>query len=311
MSVPPQCRALGVRPLVESRPPAVSWHPAPLSSVPPDQPALDLSEPEAVDLARPRDPGVRATVVRARWTARPRSGLPDAGEWSASLVLAVVQVLLAQRPIAQLNRWLADDVLCAVARQQRQRRADRARSVVRVVAGIGPGTASAPGRGGGGGPRRGGRIDHGPGPALGGQRRPVALYRPGAGSAGTSLGCDLHCKPRPESGDFHKSGYGVLVSRTDELNVEQVKQQVPGGEADKPTEIPREGLVPGRQARLGRGQSGPGAAVGGRRRLLRLPGHLPVADRDGADLRAGRPDRRRSPSRSVSSPLGCRKTSAS
>lgn len=135
MSVAPQSRALGVRPLIESRPPAVSWHPAPLLSVPPDQPALDLSEPEAVDLARPRDPGCRATVVRARWTARPRSGLPDVGEWSASLVLAVVQVLLAQRPIAQLNRWLADNVLCAVARQQRQRRADRARSVVRVVLG--------------------------------------------------------------------------------------------------------------------------------------------------------------------------------
>lgn len=31
------------------------------------------------------------------------------------------------------------------------------------------------------------------------------------------------------------------MSRTDELNVEQVKQQVPGGEADKPTEIPAKG----------------------------------------------------------------------
>jgi hypothetical protein len=124
--------ARGVRPLVESRPPAMSWHPAAILSVPPDQPALDLSEPEAVDPARPRDPGVRATVVRARWTARPRSGLPDAGEWSASLVLALVQALLAQRPIAQLNRWLADDVLCVVARQQRRHRVGRTRSVVRV-----------------------------------------------------------------------------------------------------------------------------------------------------------------------------------
>ena len=46
---------------------------------------------------------------------------------------------------------------------------------------------------------------------------------------------------RPESGGFHECGYGVLVSRTDELNVEQVKKQVPGGEADKPTEIPPKG----------------------------------------------------------------------
>jgi membrane protein len=38
-------------------------------------------------------------------------------------------------------------------------------------------------------------------------------------------------------------GYGVLVSRTDELNVDQVKKQVPGGEADKPTEIPAKGWV--------------------------------------------------------------------
>jgi membrane protein len=35
----------------------------------------------------------------------------------------------------------------------------------------------------------------------------------------------------------------VLVSRTDELNAEQVKKQIPGGEADKPTEIPPKGWV--------------------------------------------------------------------
>jgi membrane protein len=33
----------------------------------------------------------------------------------------------------------------------------------------------------------------------------------------------------------------VLVSRTDEPNPEQVKKQIPGGEADKPTEIPPKG----------------------------------------------------------------------
>lgn len=124
---------LRVRPLVESRPPAVSWHPAAIRSVPSDQPALDLTEPGRLDPTQPRGPGVRATVVRARWTARPRPGLPDAGGWSASLVVAVVQALLAQRPIAQLNRWLADPVLSVVARQQRQQhRAAGTRTVVRV-----------------------------------------------------------------------------------------------------------------------------------------------------------------------------------
>jgi hypothetical protein len=132
MSVATTTPALRVRPLVESRPPAVSWRPAPTLSVPPNQPTLDLSEPAAVDLAPPREPGVRATVVRARWTVRPRPDLPDAGEWSGSLVVAVVQALLAQRPIAQLNRWLADDVLSVVSRQQRQHRSASSRTVVPV-----------------------------------------------------------------------------------------------------------------------------------------------------------------------------------
>lgn len=132
MSVPTADPVLPVRPLVESRPPAVSWRPAALPSVPPDQPALDLSEPETVDLARPRQPGVDPTVVRARWTVRPRPGLPDAGEWSTALVVAVLQALLNQRPLAQLNRWLADDVLSAVSRRQRQLRATPSRRVVQV-----------------------------------------------------------------------------------------------------------------------------------------------------------------------------------
>lgn len=129
----PTARVLRVRPLAESRPPAVSWGPPAFPAVPPDQPALDLSEVETVDLRRPSESGGRVTVVRARWTARPRPGLPDAGEWSASLVVAVVQAQLAQRPIAQLNRWLADDVLAAVSRQQRRHRSIRSRSSVRVA----------------------------------------------------------------------------------------------------------------------------------------------------------------------------------
>lgn len=132
MSVPTTVDRLGVRPLVESRPPAVSWGPPSTASVPPDQPALDLSEPAAVSPTRPGDAGVRATVVRARWTAQPRAGLPDASEWGAALVVAVIQALLGQRPIAQLNRWLSDEVLSAVTRRLRQHRAGPTRRVVRV-----------------------------------------------------------------------------------------------------------------------------------------------------------------------------------
>jgi Family of unknown function (DUF6459) len=133
MSTPTSVPVRSVRPLVESRPRAVSWEPVPIRTVPPDQPALDLAEPEMIDLTRPRPPGVRSTVVRARWTARPRPDLPHAAEWSASLVVALVQALLAQRPIAQLNRWLADDVLSAVSVQQRRRRTEPGRAVRSVV----------------------------------------------------------------------------------------------------------------------------------------------------------------------------------
>ena len=132
MSVDTTVPTLLVRPLVESRPAAVCWQPAPFRAVPPDQPTLDLSEPAAVARASRRGPGQRSTVGAARWTVHPRPELPDAAEWSASLVVAVVQALLAQRPIAQLNRWLADDVLAAVSRQQRQRRSGPARTVIRV-----------------------------------------------------------------------------------------------------------------------------------------------------------------------------------
>jgi hypothetical protein len=59
--------------------------------------------------------------------------LPDAPAWSARLAVAVVQVLLAQRPVSQLNRWLAEDVLADVSLQQRRRRASRERAAVPVV----------------------------------------------------------------------------------------------------------------------------------------------------------------------------------
>lgn len=124
--------APGVRALIESRPPAASWSTYTTYAVPADQPLLDLRDLERADPAQPHEPSLRATVVRARWTVPPRPGLPEATTWSTSLVLAVLQVLLAQRPIAQLNRWLDDEVLGAVAVRQRRRRIDGARGAIPV-----------------------------------------------------------------------------------------------------------------------------------------------------------------------------------
>ena len=122
-----------VRPLLESRPPSRGWRPPEVSLIAPDQPPLDLTDPAAVDLAQPSGRAASATVVRARWTVRPRPDLPDARQWGATLGLAVLQALLGQRPIAQLNRWLADDVLSAVTVQQRRRRTEPGRAVRPVV----------------------------------------------------------------------------------------------------------------------------------------------------------------------------------
>ena len=122
-----------VRPLVESRPPAISWRPAPAWPAPLNQPPLDLGGPTAVDPGQPAAHVARSIVVRGRWTVSPRCDLPDAREWGAALALAVLQALLAQRPIAQLNRWLADDVLSTVSMQQRRRRTDPGRAVRPVL----------------------------------------------------------------------------------------------------------------------------------------------------------------------------------
>ena len=129
----PASPALRVRPLVESRPPAIHWRPAAAWLAPPNQPPLDLTDPAEVDLARPRPTAVVSTAVRARWTVHPRPDLPDAGEWAAALALAVLQALLAQRPVAQLNRWLADDVLSVVSMQQRRRRIEPDRALRPVM----------------------------------------------------------------------------------------------------------------------------------------------------------------------------------
>jgi len=106
--------------LIESRPPGMTWS-RPSPSLHPNQPQLDLSDHEADRVqAASNDRGVRVSTVRARWAARPRRGLPDAQQWSTTLALALIQALLAQRPVAQLNRWVAEEVLAAISMYQRR-----------------------------------------------------------------------------------------------------------------------------------------------------------------------------------------------
>jgi len=113
-------RTYTVQWLIESRPPSVTWsRPAPPQS---NQPPLDFAdqEPAHVAAAVPNDRGVRVSLVKARWAARQRAGLPDAREWSTALALAVIQTLLGQRPVAQLNRWMAEEVLVEISIYQRR-----------------------------------------------------------------------------------------------------------------------------------------------------------------------------------------------
>jgi hypothetical protein len=90
--------------LIESRPPSVTWS----RSSPPqsNQPPLDLAgqEPDVAEPAAPDNRGVRVSMVKARWAAKQRSGLPDAREWSTTLALAITQSLLGQRSASQAIR---------------------------------------------------------------------------------------------------------------------------------------------------------------------------------------------------------------
>jgi hypothetical protein len=106
--------------LIESRPPSLSWSRPPVPQS--NQPPLDFTDPEPNDVgaAVPNDRGVRVSMVKASWAARQRPGLPDAREWSTTLALAVMQTLLGQRPVAQLNRWVAEEVLVAISIYQRR-----------------------------------------------------------------------------------------------------------------------------------------------------------------------------------------------
>jgi Family of unknown function (DUF6459) len=122
-----------VQRLIESRPPSVSWsRPLPPES---NQPMLEFADRESdqVEAAIANDRGVRVSVVKARWAARPRPGLPDAQDWSAMLALAIIQAMLGQRPVAQLNRWMADDVLVAINIYRRRNLRQRGRIAVPIA----------------------------------------------------------------------------------------------------------------------------------------------------------------------------------
>ena len=90
--------------LIESRPPSLTWsRPSP---PPTNQPPLDLvdREPDTAEAAAPDRRGVRVSMVKARWAAKQRPGLPDAREWSTTLALALTQSLLGQRSVAHAMR---------------------------------------------------------------------------------------------------------------------------------------------------------------------------------------------------------------
>lgn len=113
-------RTSSVQWLIESRPPSLTWaRPSPQQ---PNQPPLDLIDHEfdQADDSAANHRGVRVSTVRARWAARPRPGLPDAQEWSTTLALAVIQALVGRRPVAQLNRWVVEEVLGAISIRQRR-----------------------------------------------------------------------------------------------------------------------------------------------------------------------------------------------
>jgi hypothetical protein len=99
--------------LTESRPPSLTWGRPSLPES--NQPLLDLvdHEQDGAEAAASQDRGVRLTTVRARWSARPRPGLPDPQQWSARLALTVIQTLLGQRPVAQTTRSKHDLAILA------------------------------------------------------------------------------------------------------------------------------------------------------------------------------------------------------
>jgi Family of unknown function (DUF6459) len=126
-------RTPSVQWLIESRPPSLTW--ARPSPQPSNQPPLDLIDHEFdhADDTAANHRGVRLSTVKARWAARPRPGLPDAQEWGTTLALAMIQALVGRRPVAQLNRWIAEDVLAAISIYQRRNLRENGRIAVPIA----------------------------------------------------------------------------------------------------------------------------------------------------------------------------------
>ena len=125
-------RTPSVQWLIESRPPGITWsRPAPSE---PNQPPLDLADHENdhPETGAANDRGIRVSTVKAGWAVRPRPGLPDAELWSTTLALAIIQAVLGQRPAAQLNRWIVDEVLAGISMYQRRSLRVHGRVVVPV-----------------------------------------------------------------------------------------------------------------------------------------------------------------------------------
>lgn len=97
-----------LRPVVDPRPPAHLWRPPPLGAAR-SEGATGCGQPRHLrSAAAPRD------------TALALRGGSEIGGWSASLARAMIQVLLGQRPISQLTRWLDDQAMAELALRRRQ-----------------------------------------------------------------------------------------------------------------------------------------------------------------------------------------------
>jgi hypothetical protein len=108
---------LGLRPAVESRPPAQTWLPQLAEGASGSQPMLDFEG----------EPRVQASTGAA-WMAAPSGELPDPKTWSISLARVLIETLQGLRPIGHLNRWVDEKVRAAITIQRRQRTAGQSGS---------------------------------------------------------------------------------------------------------------------------------------------------------------------------------------
>ena len=107
--------------LIESRPPSLTWsrpHPRHATSR-----QLDLTdhEPDYAEADRARTPGRPDERGEGALGGKTATRAPMPSEWSATLALALTQSLIGLRPVAQLNRWVAEEVLVAISIHQRRR----------------------------------------------------------------------------------------------------------------------------------------------------------------------------------------------